>query len=48
MRFECGHEAYKALEGMMFACSQRFVKDENGAPVAKIRVARIVPGSGYE
>ncbi|KAK8029891.1 hypothetical protein PG993_011182 [Apiospora rasikravindrae] len=49
MRFEVGHEAYKPLEGMMFACSQRFAKDEEtGAPMAEIRVSRIVPGSGYE
>ncbi|KAK8062462.1 hypothetical protein PG997_014559 [Apiospora hydei] len=49
MRFEAGHEAYKPLEGMMFACSQRFAKDEEtGVPMAEIRVSRIVPGSGYE
>jgi len=45
MKFECGHEPYKALEGMLFACSQRFVKDESGAPLAEIRVSRIIPGS---
>ncbi|KAI1734293.1 hypothetical protein F4680DRAFT_454119 [Xylaria scruposa] len=48
MRFEAGHEAYKELESMMFACSQRFAVDEGGAPVAEIRISRIVPGSGFE
>ncbi|RYO85818.1 hypothetical protein DL766_003774 [Monosporascus sp. MC13-8B] len=47
MQFEAGHEAYRALEGMLFACSQRFVKEEDGALCAEIRVSRIVPGSGY-
>ncbi|PHH59139.1 hypothetical protein CDD81_3697 [Ophiocordyceps australis] len=47
MRFEAGHEAYKALEGMMFACSQRFLKDDEGNPCAEIRVSRIVPGTGF-
>jgi hypothetical protein len=48
MKFECGHEPYKALENMLFACSQRFVKGEDGALFAEIRVSRILPGSGYE
>jgi hypothetical protein len=49
MRFEAGHEVYKPLENMMFACSQRFAKDEEtGAPMAEIRVSQIVPGSGFE
>lgn len=48
MRFEAGDPAYKALEGMMFACSQRFVLDENGAPGAEIRISRIVPGTGFD
>ncbi|KAK2599081.1 hypothetical protein QQS21_005422 [Conoideocrella luteorostrata] len=48
MRFDAGHEAYKALEGMMFACSQRFCKDENGAPCAEIRVSKIVSGTGFD
>jgi len=48
MKFECGHGPYKALENMLFAGSQRFVKGENGELFAEIRVSRIVPGSGYE
>ncbi|KAH6653100.1 hypothetical protein BKA67DRAFT_647076 [Truncatella angustata] len=49
MRFEAGHDVYKPLENMMFACSQRFAKDdETGAPMAEIRVSQIVPGSGFE
>ncbi len=48
MRFEVGHGAYKPLENMLFACSQRFVKDESGGLYAEIRVAQIVPGTGFE
>ncbi|KAI0017751.1 hypothetical protein F4780DRAFT_754251 [Xylariomycetidae sp. FL0641] len=48
MTFEVGHPEYKALEGMMFACSQRFVKVENGPPEVEIRVARIISGTGDE
>jgi hypothetical protein len=48
MRFESGDPAYKALEGMMFACSQRFIKEENGAPCAEIRVSRIISGTGFD
>ncbi|KAJ5817283.1 hypothetical protein N7447_009516 [Penicillium robsamsonii] len=49
MRFETGHEPYKPLEGMMFASSQRFVKDEKtGAMIAELRLSRIIPGSGYQ
>ncbi|KAI1185599.1 hypothetical protein F5B17DRAFT_445595 [Nemania serpens] len=43
-----GHESYKVLESMMFACSQRFAIGEGGAPVAEIRISRIIPGSGFE
>ncbi|KAJ5788012.1 hypothetical protein N7457_003002 [Penicillium paradoxum] len=49
MKFETGHEAYKALEGMIFTSSQRFFKDEKtGALFADLRVSRILGGSGYE
>lgn len=48
MWFETGHEPYKPLEGMMFASSQRFVKDEKtGAITAELRLSQIIPGFGY-
>ncbi|RFU73859.1 hypothetical protein TARUN_8404 [Trichoderma arundinaceum] len=48
MTIESGHDVYKPLEGMMFACSQRFALGENGEPLAEIRVSRIVSGTGNE
>ncbi|KAH8896135.1 hypothetical protein GQ53DRAFT_713851 [Thozetella sp. PMI_491] len=47
MRFECGHEPYKALEHMLFAGSMRFLR-ENGDLWVDIRLSRIHPGSGCE
>ncbi|KAL5084592.1 hypothetical protein Trisim1_011594 [Trichoderma cf. simile WF8] len=46
MTITSGHEAYKPLEGMMFACSQRFAISETGQPLAEIRVSRILCGTG--
>ncbi|KAL6861999.1 hypothetical protein J3F83DRAFT_218029 [Trichoderma novae-zelandiae] len=41
-----GHEAYKPLEGMLFAGSMRFAIGEKGEPLAEVRISRIVCGTG--
>ncbi|KFA66945.1 hypothetical protein S40285_05756 [Stachybotrys chlorohalonatus IBT 40285] len=48
MRFECGHEEYKAIENMLFASSLRLVKEESGEILAEIAISRIISGTGQE
>lgn len=48
MKIEAGHEMYKPLEGMIFAASQRFLKEDGGLTSVELRIARIIPGSGME
>ncbi|KAK4183428.1 hypothetical protein QBC35DRAFT_418934 [Podospora australis] len=47
VKFEVGHEAYKALDNALFAGSLRFGKSAEGL-YAEIAVAKIVAGSGFE
>ncbi|KAI0886569.1 uncharacterized protein GGS22DRAFT_186638 [Annulohypoxylon maeteangense] len=48
LKFEGGHDVYKPLEGMLFACSQRFVKSDDGEVSVEIRASKIIAGSGLE
>ncbi|KAK0616593.1 hypothetical protein B0T14DRAFT_556075 [Immersiella caudata] len=48
LKIEAGHDEYKALEGMLFATSLRFTKEEGDLTGVEIRASRIVPGSGME
>ncbi|RYP52795.1 hypothetical protein DL769_010610 [Monosporascus sp. CRB-8-3] len=48
LKTEAGHEQYKALEGMLFATSLRFTKEEGDLTGVEIRASMIVPGSGME
>ncbi|KAK0725998.1 hypothetical protein B0H67DRAFT_632922 [Lasiosphaeris hirsuta] len=48
LKIEAGHECYKALEGMLFATSIRFTKEEGDLTGVEIRASRIIPGSGNE
>ncbi|XXG97584.1 hypothetical protein Hte_003890 [Hypoxylon texense] len=48
LRIETGHEEYKPLESMVFAASQRFLKEDGDLIGVEARIAQIVPGSGME
>ncbi|KAL8283085.1 hypothetical protein RB597_010460 [Gaeumannomyces tritici] len=46
IRIQTGHPEYKALEGMVFAGSQRFRKLESGMIAAEVHISRVIPGTG--
>ncbi|ORY69605.1 uncharacterized protein BCR38DRAFT_471084 [Pseudomassariella vexata] len=48
LKIEAGHEQYKPLEGMLFATSLRFTKEEGDLTGVEIRASRILPGSGMK
>lgn len=48
LRIETGHEEYKPLESMVFAASQRFLKEDGDLIGVEARISQIVPGSGME
>lgn len=45
---ESGHEAYKALENMVFVCSNRFLVAADGSLGVELRVSRVISGTGSE
>ncbi|KLU92411.1 hypothetical protein MAPG_11357 [Magnaporthiopsis poae ATCC 64411] len=48
IRVQTGHPEYQALEGMVFAASQRFKKLESGVVAAEVHVSRVIPGTGNQ
>ncbi|KAH8890704.1 hypothetical protein GQ53DRAFT_867104 [Thozetella sp. PMI_491] len=47
-KMESGHEAYKALENMVFVCSNRFLVKADGSLGVELRVSRVISGTGNE
>jgi hypothetical protein len=47
-KVEVGHDVYKPLEGMLFATTQRIIRETDGIFGAEMRVSRILAGSGME